>query len=431
MTWPDPSSRAGDLDLANALAKLEPDDRALLALRYVAGLNSTSSAARRASPHPAPERASSDSSSASGRSSAMTDLERFEAGFERRLRAFADVPVAPVDAEEIAGRSSSRAGSRRTSGSRCLPRHCSSRSSSRRSCWLVDRRSRQRSSWCPPRWPAGSLEQQLAGTWIADVPADLTFRGEGSAQRMGLVIDPDSNQYSFLQVGGSDLERFAATTEWPDADSVRFVTRGPRRTSRSRLAVPGCAARDAGTYRSQRSTDGLRLTLTAIDDACAARSVVMARTWTRSMAARSRGGFGVVDAFDPLFTVELPDGIYTASRSTDWQLIHDQVHGDEFIAVKDPQGFLDPCDISRGRYEVAPGAQAWVDYFAQLHGFTTDSVTDLLVDGHAAKLLVVHIDAAESCPSGPHLSEWQPKNDTSDQHSFLRPETRTTWSSSS
>ena len=41
VTWPDPASRAGDLDLANALAKLEPDDRALLALRYVAGLNST------------------------------------------------------------------------------------------------------------------------------------------------------------------------------------------------------------------------------------------------------------------------------------------------------------------------------------------------------------------------------------------------------
>jgi RNA polymerase sigma-70 factor (ECF subfamily) len=37
----DPSLRASDLDLANALAQLAPDDRALLALRYVAGLNST------------------------------------------------------------------------------------------------------------------------------------------------------------------------------------------------------------------------------------------------------------------------------------------------------------------------------------------------------------------------------------------------------
>lgn len=39
--WPDPATRAVDLDLANALARLAPEDRALLALRYVAGLNST------------------------------------------------------------------------------------------------------------------------------------------------------------------------------------------------------------------------------------------------------------------------------------------------------------------------------------------------------------------------------------------------------
>jgi DNA-directed RNA polymerase specialized sigma24 family protein len=37
----DPSSRTADIDLANALARLEPDDRALLALRYVAGFDSS------------------------------------------------------------------------------------------------------------------------------------------------------------------------------------------------------------------------------------------------------------------------------------------------------------------------------------------------------------------------------------------------------
>lgn len=36
----DPAARAQDLDLANALATLHPDDRALLALRYVAGFDS-------------------------------------------------------------------------------------------------------------------------------------------------------------------------------------------------------------------------------------------------------------------------------------------------------------------------------------------------------------------------------------------------------
>ena len=38
--YPDPAGRTADIDLVNALAKLEPDDRALLALRYVAGFDS-------------------------------------------------------------------------------------------------------------------------------------------------------------------------------------------------------------------------------------------------------------------------------------------------------------------------------------------------------------------------------------------------------
>lgn len=38
---PDPAHRIEDLDLGIAMAKLSPDDRALLALRYVAGLNSS------------------------------------------------------------------------------------------------------------------------------------------------------------------------------------------------------------------------------------------------------------------------------------------------------------------------------------------------------------------------------------------------------
>jgi RNA polymerase sigma factor (sigma-70 family) len=37
----DPAGQIGDLDLSNALAKLHPDDRTLLALRYVAGFDST------------------------------------------------------------------------------------------------------------------------------------------------------------------------------------------------------------------------------------------------------------------------------------------------------------------------------------------------------------------------------------------------------
>ncbi len=37
----DPAARAGDIDLRNALARLKPEDRTLIALRYVAGFDST------------------------------------------------------------------------------------------------------------------------------------------------------------------------------------------------------------------------------------------------------------------------------------------------------------------------------------------------------------------------------------------------------
>jgi RNA polymerase sigma factor (sigma-70 family) len=36
----DPAARAGDIDLRNALARLKPEDRTLIALRYVAGFDS-------------------------------------------------------------------------------------------------------------------------------------------------------------------------------------------------------------------------------------------------------------------------------------------------------------------------------------------------------------------------------------------------------
>jgi RNA polymerase sigma factor (sigma-70 family) len=40
-TSTDPAARAGDIDLRNALAHLKPEDRTLIALRYVAGFDST------------------------------------------------------------------------------------------------------------------------------------------------------------------------------------------------------------------------------------------------------------------------------------------------------------------------------------------------------------------------------------------------------
>ena len=357
----------------------------------------------------------------------MTDLERFEASFARRLRAFADVPVAPVDADEIAGRVVKR---------RRVPSdvRIALLAAALFIAFVIAALVLAGASPKPPALVAlpttslalasptvaRTLDESLDGTWLADVPTDMAFPGAAGARRMSLVFDTRS-QYAFVGTDGSRTERFASSTERPDDGSIRFVARGASDGIEVAASpLPGCSAPDAGGYRLERSDDGLRLTLTPIEDVCPARASVLGRTWIHALSEPNHGGLGVVDAFDPLFTVQLPEGVYTISRTTDAMEVHNQIQDQGFLMFKDPQGFVDPCDVGAGRYEVAPGAQAWVDYFAQLHGFTTDSVTDLLVDGHKAKSLVVHIDVDQSCPSG-NLSEWQPKNETSDFHSFLRP----------
>ena len=92
--------------------------------------------------------------------------------------------------------------------------------------------------------------------------------------------------------------------------------------------------------------------------------------------------------------------------------IHQDFPELQFLSFKDPQGFLDPCDRSRGRYDIAPGADAVVAYFRQLAGFTVDSTEELTVDGLRAVKLVVHANDDASCPDG-RLWEWQPKAETS------------------
>ena len=56
----------------------------------------------------------------------------------------------------------------------------------------------------------------------------------------------------------------------------------------------GCAAGDLGRYSWSRSADGMFLTLTVIDDACANRRDAMSRVWVHSLSAVTDGGLGVM-----------------------------------------------------------------------------------------------------------------------------------------
>jgi hypothetical protein len=193
---------------------------------------------------------------------------------------------------------------------------------------------------------------------------------------------------------------FAGTIEAVDGDQVRLV-----------LAADGggCAAGDEGTYRWSLSDDGALLTLQSVSEGCSTRGDVLGRTWVRSLTAPASRGSGLVDAFDPWFTIALPDRAYEPRQLDDFVEIASP-DGTSLMAWKNPQGFADPCSQA-SRYPWAPGADALVAYFRQNPAFTVLEATGLQIDGHRAIHLVIEGTTgpdAVSCP-GDELLLFTPK----------------------
>ena len=363
----------------------------------------------------------------------MTD-QSFEARLERVLKSDAHRAVGPIDAVELAEQSMS-ASPARAGSSLGYPRRLS---------WpiaaaivatlllvamaLVAVGAPRLLALLPPSAAPSSvpptsappLAQEIAGTWLADKPDGLSFGDPSGPARMSFVVDSNGSNSHVSVSSSPEQRRLPASSEIVGPDAIRFLARA--------AASPGsgddilrCKPGDVGTYNIRRSSDGLLLTLDPVTDSCAARMTVYARTWVRSLGAANSGGFGVVDSFDPLFTVDLPPGSFSATRAADAITVAQPLPEFQFLAFKDPQGFNDPCDpVGGGRRAIAPGADAIVDYFRQLAGFNVESVAESAVDGHRAIRLVVHANPAASCPSG-RLSEWQPKTVTTDLNWFLRP----------
>jgi hypothetical protein len=366
----------------------------------------------------------------------------FEARLERAARRYADEALRPIDAVAIA------TGAMRT---RSLDK--GARSSSRWSragaaiaalvvaiagiSFLVLQLSSnvgqppQSPSPTPTETPIATAAPSAApgpvgngGTWLADKPDNLSFGSPSGPATMaftlatpGLVvaIDVTSGPSGLLRSGlGSD-----------SVGNLVFTTiaalPGTQQVTLDGTPLAACVEGDEGHYESSGSAGGMLLTLTAVSEECPSRLSVFARTWSRSLGVPGGGGgAGVVDAFEPPFTVDLPTGNYLVDRSADAMTIHQDLPEFQFMSFKDPQGFLDPCDRSKGRYDIAPGADSLVAYFRQLAGFTVDSTEELTVDGLRAVKLVVHANDDASCPDG-RLWEWQPKAETSDRAWFVEP----------
>ncbi|HYX12419.1 MAG TPA: hypothetical protein VE817_10560, partial [Candidatus Acidoferrum sp.] len=273
----------------------------------------------------------------------------------------------------------------------------------------------------PP--PVGVAVPQ-GGTWLADIPPTITFGRTPEPRRMTLhVSNADSAAEATVGLVDGAADLFRSSVGGFEVDKFHFITASDG--AGSNVTVDGarladCSTGDAGDYRLSESQDGLLLTLTVLTEACPSRSAILGRTWTRSLRVPNGGGAGVVDGFDPLFTVTLPPGNYIVSRDQDSTTIGQEFPAFKFLSWKDPQGWNDPCDEAKGRYAIAPGADAFVAYFGQLAGFTVDKTTEMVIDGHRAVRLDVHANPDASCPSG-WLNEWQPKTETGDLTWYLRP----------
>jgi hypothetical protein len=269
----------------------------------------------------------------------------------------------------------------------------------------------------PPSATATDLARRVSGSWIADKPLDLSFGDPSGPARMTLVLDANGTSV-FVKVSSSPAERLPSGSELIGPDQLRVTARAGASAGGGDPTQP-CDVGAAGTYRLDLSDDGLFLTVVRMDEACPERAAVLERTWVRTLGEPSTGGRGVLDGFDPLVTVALPPGSYTVERAVDALTVVQIVPELQFMTIKDPQGFLDPCNLAAGRREIAPGADAFVAYFRQLAGFTVDSVSELQVDGRRAVRLVDHANADASCPDG-RLWEWQPKAEP-ERSWFLRP----------
>jgi len=242
--------------------------------------------------------------------------------------------------------------------------------------------------------PAG---EDIRSRWLANV-GTIPGLGNGSGP-VTLTIDPTGSVLALanLDPGAS----FTSRTSSVAGDELRIEL-----VSDS----GGCRAGAEGVYGLVQSTDGSRLTITAVSDACPTRSVALSRTWDRTLVGPTTVGAGIVDTFDPPFAIRLPDARYEARTLDDFIEIADPGSGFSLIVFKNPQGFADSCSTDEVRYPYTPGAGAFVDYYRQNDAFTVIEATPLQIDRHDAIHLVTKIRVEGARCPGADLYAVTPRN---------------------
>ena len=247
------------------------------------------------------------------------------------------------------------------------------------------------------------VAESLRSIWTAFAPANATLGTGGGPVNLAISTRGTTIASGNFGTAGSYSSRIT-----PDAtDTVRMVLERSAGT---------CAAGAVGTYRWALSPDRSELTLTELSDSCRNRATEFARTWVRSLVGATSVGAGVVDAFDPIFSIVMPDDMYQPRVLPDYV----EVAGPRtFLAAwKNPQGFASACS-QVARYPYTPGADAFAAYLNQNDAFTIIENTPLTIDGHHAVHVVIEAKKDYApCPAQ-DLMTWTPKD--FDGHWILSP----------
>ena len=258
-----------------------------------------------------------------------------------------------------------------------------------------------------PTFAVAPLPTTMIGNWVANI-GEIAGLGNTDPRIRLVTANDGSALWLLTNKFGNTAMRTVPTAV---GDGELHVA--------SEEAGIGCAIGDEGSYRVSVSADGLQITFDTIDDICTTRAAVLARTWVRTVDFASKGGPGAIAAFDPVFTIQLPDGVYSGTPEIG-AAAEVSTADRTLVAVKDPWGLGKPCTTDGSdKLPVDPSADAFVGYLRTLPGFTVEP-EELTIDGHRVVHAAISTDVAIDCPAG-EVSMWTPKAFTSQSRWAVTP----------
>jgi hypothetical protein len=244
-----------------------------------------------------------------------------------------------------------------------------------------------------PSLPAAAvaLPKAIWGDWHAE---HVAIDGLAPAQLVRLSLDWQDGLHGWIQLDGDGQGRQVLNFTSIAGSTGQIVLRAD-------AGGAGCKSGEVGTYRWNRSADGLFLSFELMGDECAARAAAIARTWVHSLSAVNDGGLGVVPT-TPWIRVAMPKLRLAASGGTDADDIHTFNAGDPFkslVVLTDPMGFEAPCATDRKPFAITPTVAGYEAYLRSLPGLKIHASTTT-VDGIAGRRFEAVAAADPKCAGG-------------------------------